>query len=155
MPVPIQIDYTTLPFYDSRLLSREDRQLYRTLLPSIPYSPELMEFFHTEKRRQQNYERNRRRHLVRMPGTALELESLVSLDMPDPEDLYLEKEERLKIQKQLEAVPKKHRKRFLRYCSSGKSYKAMAEEEGVTEGSIRYSVRLARQAIEKNYLPKK
>lgn len=130
--------------YDFNAFTKEDRLAYQPILEKEPYDWELMDFFYKQYRAERLFRRNLS-HFV--SKTVFSNDLLDGADFRTPETALLDKEALQSVLKLINAMPEPHRNRMYAYAILGKSYKEIAEQEGVHYSSVFRSVQEGKRRL--------
>jgi DNA-directed RNA polymerase specialized sigma24 family protein len=136
------VNYYEATEWDFSLFSLEDRNQYSHILKDMPYSAELAEFFHEQKRLQERIKKNDRTH------------GLISLDDPmqfgieSNENLFEKKMiDKIYVESILDCLNPVERRRFTSHFFDGIRIAQIAEIEGVAYQSVQTSITAAKKKL--------
>lgn len=149
------VDYTKLSAYDPAYLSGEDYKLYGKYLQSLPYDPELMRFFHEQKRYLDHCRYISRRfslcpHRKRKHGLFIGYME-TGEDLPDnsknPERLVIREESRREFMQAFNTLPEIHKTRFFTYMVRHVPIWKIARKQHVSASAVSHSVHVVKKLI--------
>ena len=144
-----EVDYEAATEYDWTLFTREDEKAYRKILLSMPYDPKLAEFFHEQKQRQRREDRQRDRYLINKNTDAISRKRMEQMAL----NLYLEekqqKEKIDEVMREIEQMDSADKKRLEAYFYEQKTFREIADREGVSAATVCRCIHLAVEKVRK------
>ena len=114
-------------------------------------SDELAEFFDTERKREEAYDRKRRRYKATNSLDADNgIEKAVLHKPKTPEEIFIENEDKEARYVAMMKLPEIQRRRYYMYFYQKLKMRVIAEREGVSEYAVSKTITKAKQNIEKN-----
>lgn len=138
-----EVDYEAATEYDWTLFTIEDEKAYRKILISMPYDPKLAQFFHEQKQMQRKENSQRDRYLINRNADAVSRKRMEQMAL----NLYLEeeqqKEETDSVMREMEWLDSADKRRLEAYYYEQKTFREIAEQEGVSKATVYRSIHLA------------
>ena len=138
-----EVDYEAATEYDWTLFTIEDEKAYRKILISMPYDPKLAQFFHEQKQMQRKENSRRDRYLINRNADAVSRKRMEQMAL----NLYLEEEQQKEeidtVTRELERLNFADKRRLEAYFYEQKTFREIAEQEGVSKATVYRSIHLA------------
>ena len=125
--------------YTFERYTKEDRENYRDILETMPYSDELNDFFVSEKRAEERRRSERRRRIDRYASACMASGTLAVTDECAglfPESIAV----RDMLSGALSVLDEKIRRRVIAHAVTGRTYADIGAEEGVSGSSVQECV---------------